>query len=208
MTTYEDKQQVKNAIPIKFRRALPLRLRQSLNSLYWHWYDSWDYLIEIIGSIPSHTLRMFCYRHFFGMNIGRCTTIHRGCRFYHPPGISIGEHTIINRDVLLDGRTGLSIGSNVSLSEGTQIFTLEHNPRSPDFAVQGGVVRIGDRVFTGARTLILPGVTIADGAVIAAGAVVTKDVPPYTIVAGVPARPIGKRPCLLTYELNYCKFLG
>lgn len=208
MSAYDDKQQVKNAIPVKVRRFLPLRVRLFFNSLYWHWYDSWDFFIEVIGSIPSHSFRLFCYRHLFGMSIGRFSTIHRGCRFYHPPGVHIGNHTVINRDVLLDGRTGLHIGNNVSLSEGTQIFTLEHNPRSPNFDVLEGEVTIGDRVFTGARTLILPGVTIGEGAVVGAGAVVTKDVPPFTFAAGVPARPIGTRPHYLTYELTYAKFLG
>jgi maltose O-acetyltransferase len=208
MSTYEEKEQVKNAIPVQIRRLLPLRFRYFLNTLYWDWYDSLDFWIEVIGSIPSHTVRLFCYRHLFGVHIGRGSTIHRGCRFYHPAGVTIEQHTVINRDVLLDGRSGLHIGSNVSLSEGTQIFSLEHNPLSPGFAVRGGIVTIGDRVFAGARSTILPGVTIGEGAVVAAGAVVTKDVPPYTVVAGVPARPIGERPRQLSYELTYRKFLG
>jgi maltose O-acetyltransferase len=53
-------------------------------------------------------------------------------------------------------------------------------------------VRIGDDVWIGGHATILPGVTIGDGAVVAAGAVVTKDVPPYTVVAGVPARVVKK----------------
>ena len=124
------------------------------------------------------------------------------------PAVQIGANTVINRDVLLDGRMGLVIGDNVSVSEGVAIFTLEHDPNSPDFANRGAPVRIADRAFIGARAIILPGVTVGEGAVVAAGAVVTHDVPPYTIVGGVPARPIGERRRDLSYTLDYRKFLG
>jgi maltose O-acetyltransferase len=115
---------------------------------------------------------------------------------------------VINRDVLLDGRAGLRIGHNVSISEGTALFTLDHDPQSPTFERRGAPVIVGDRVFIGARAIILPGVTIGEGAVVGAGAVVTRDVPPYTIVTGAPARPIGERRRDLTYTLDYRKFLG
>ena len=103
---------------------------------------------------------------------------------------------------------GLRIGDNVNISEGVAIFTLEHDPNSLEFASRGAEVRIGNRVFIGARAIILPGVTVGEGAVVAAGAVVTKDVRPFAIVGGVPARSIGNRTRDLTYELDYRKFLG
>lgn len=122
--------------------------------------------------------------------------------------VSIGRNVVINREVLLDGRMGLVIGDNVSVSEGTHIFTLEHDPNSPTFENKGGSVTIGDRVFIGSRAIVLPGVTLEEGVVVAAGAVVTRSIPPFTIVAGIPARPIGERRPDLSYELNYRKFLG
>jgi maltose O-acetyltransferase len=122
--------------------------------------------------------------------------------------VQIGDHSIINRDVILDGRMGLKIGSNVSISEGALLLTLEHDPNSLTFDNRGGAVTIGNRVFVGARAIILPGITLGEGAVVAAGAVVTHDVPPFTIVGGVPARPIGERRSDLIYTLDYRKFLG
>lgn len=103
---------------------------------------------------------------------------------------------------------GLVIGNSVSISEGTAIFTLEHDPNSVSLENCGAAVWVGDFVFVGARAMILAGVTIGEGAVVAAGAVVTKDVEPCIIVGGVPAKPIGEGRRDLDYELNYRKFLG
>jgi len=208
MSVTSDRDQATKALPQAMRRWLPSWIKRLLNWGYWLAYDTKDALAETAGHIPSHTLRITLYRHLLGLVIGPHTSVHRGCRFYRPAGVRIGAHSIINRDVLLDGRMGLSIGDNVSISEGVAIFTLEHDPHSADFANRGAAVQICDKVFIGARAIILPSVAIGEGAVVAAGAVVTRDVPPYTIVAGVPARPIGERCRELSYTLDYRKFLG
>ncbi|HOU11921.1 MAG TPA: acyltransferase [Anaerolineae bacterium] len=190
------------------RKHLPSPLKRFILWLYWLWYDACDFLVEQTGHLWFHNLRLWIYRHIFNIRIGTHTSLHRRCRFYRPVGVVIGEHTVINRQVLLDGRSGLTIGNNVSISEGAVILTLEHDPNSPTFENRGAPVTIHDRAFIGAQAMILPGVTIGEGAVIAARAVVTHDVAPYTIVAGVPARPIGERSRDLTYTLDYRKFLG
>ena len=186
---------------------LPQPIKELLLKIYWLGYDTRDFLAEVIGWLPSNRLRLYFWRGL-GAGIGRATSVHRGCRMYLPGRIQIGNHSVVNREVLLDGRMGLTIGDNVSISEGVAIFTLEHDPDSPTFANRGNPVTIGDRVFIGARAMVLPGITIEEGAVVAAGAVVTRDVPPFAIVAGVPARPIKKRREDLAYTLNHRKFLG
>ena len=110
-----------------------------------------------------------------------------------PRGVVIGKNSIIGNDCFLDGRRGLTIGENVNIGGHVQIFTLEHDPQSSSFGVQGGPVIVEDYVYIASRATILPDVRIGTGAVVAAGAVVSKDVEPYTIVGGVPARPIGNR---------------
>ena len=102
---------------------------------------------------------------------------------------------------VLDGRRGITIGSNVNLSSGVWIWTLQHAINDPNFGTEGGPVEIGDRAWVSCRVVILPGVRIGTGAVIAAGAVVTRDIPDFAIAAGVPARVIGHRACDLRYEL-------
>lgn len=195
-------------MPGVFRQRAPLGLKLFLSRWYWRWVDAKDYFIELVGAIPSHAVRLFFYRRVFHVAIGESTSIHRRCRFYRPAGVSIGAHSVVNRGVLLDGRSGLRIGDNVSISEGSQILTLEHDPNDPAFGWRGAAVLIGDRVFLGARSTVLPGITVGEGAVVAAGAVVTHDVEPFTIVGGVPARPIGQRRSDLDYQLTYRKFLG
>jgi maltose O-acetyltransferase len=190
------------------RQFVPDRIRRIRPKIYWLWYDTRDFLAEQTGHLWFHRLRLCFYRYLFKITIGPHTSIHRGCRFYCPSNVTIGAHTVINREVLLDGRSGLTIGDNVSISEGVVILTLEHDPNSPTFENRGASVIIHNRAFIGTQAMILPGVTIEEGAVVAARAVVTRDVAPYTIVAGVPARSIGERSRELTYTLDYRKFLG
>ena len=117
----------------------------------------------------------------------------------------IGEHTVIGDSAFLDGRSGLIIGANVNLGSHVSIYTRQHDIDAPDFAEVGAPVRIDDRAYIGSHSIILPGVTIGEGGVVGAGSVVTKDVEPYTLVAGVPARFIRDRPRGMKYELGYAK---
>jgi acetyltransferase-like isoleucine patch superfamily enzyme len=193
-------------------RRLPPTVKRWLLRQYWRakslHEDIQDYIAEVVGLFPSHSLRLWCLRHFCRMAIGKSTSIHRRCRMYHSHRIVIGSHSVINYGVLLDGRRGLTVGDNVSISEGTVILTLGHDVDAPDFALKGAAVSIGDRVFVGACARILPGVSVGEAAVIAAGAVVVRDVEPYTLVAGVPARFVRSRARHLDYQLDHRKRFG
>lgn len=161
------------------------------------------YLLHLVGYIPSHHIRRLCYR-LAGMKIGRGSTIHMGARFYNPHRISVGSDSIIGESAVLDGRAPLTIGDHVDIASEVMIYNSEHNLDAEHFAADEGVitepVTIQDYVFIGPRAVILPGVTIGSGAAVGAGAVVTKDVAPYAIVGGVPARVIGERK---NRELHY-----
>src|SRR6185369_10201510 len=97
------------------------------------------------------------------------------------------------------------IGNNVSIAGEVRIYTMEHDIDSPDFAEIGAPVVIDDYVVIGTRVTILPGVHIGKGAVIASGAVVTKDVEPYSVVGGIPAKEIKKRKENLQYTLKFSR---
>lgn len=88
---------------------------------------------------------------------------------------------------------GLRIGANASVSPEVAILTSSHDVNDPNFITVNHGVVIEDHAWIGTRATILPNVTIGRGAVVAAGSVVTRDVPPLTIVAGVPAKPVGTR---------------
>lgn len=144
------------------------------------------------GLVPSHTLRRLAFK-IGGVKIGPRSYIHVGCRFYQPSGVTIGEGTIIGDNTFLDGRSSITIGDHVDIASEVLIYNSEHDIESEDFRATEEPVTIDDYVFIGPRSIILPGVTIGRGAVVAAAAVVTRDVAPYKIVAGVPAREIGER---------------
>jgi len=150
------------------------------------------YLLHCVGHIPIHHIRRFFYR-IAGMKIGGGSSLHMGIRLYNPKNISIGTDTIVGENSILDGRSILSIGNHVDIASEVMIYNSEHNIRSPLFESVSGKVMIEDYVFIGPRSIILPGVTIGRGAVIAAGAVVTKNVQSFSVVGGVPAKEIGKR---------------
>lgn len=161
------------------------------------------YSLRFTGNIPSHFIRNLIYKRIYRMQIAEKAVIYGGSEIRAPYNIEIGEGTIIGDESKLDGRNGISIGKNVNFSTGVWIWTDQHDPQSPGFeSKKGGLVVIGDRAWISSRVIILPGVNIGEGAVIAAGAVVTKDVEPFSIYGGVPAKRIGDRNKSLIYEFD------
>lgn len=163
------------------------------NRIKWIWLDLILFKLNLISVlIPFHSIRKFYYR-ICGVKIGKNSYIHMGARFYYPAGIKIGEGTIIGDHVFLDGRATLTIGNHVDIASQVLIYNSKHDIQSENFDPIDGEVEIGDYVFIGPRAIILPGVKIGKGAIVAAGAVVTKHINPFEIVAGVPAKVLGER---------------
>ena len=120
------------------------------------------------------------------------------CRFENPENIFIGDYVFINHGAAFHGVGGIHIDSNISFSPGVQIHTSNHRYEGGEAIPYDHVsflrpVRVESHCWIGANALIAPGVTIGEGAVVAMGAVVTKDVPPLAIVGGNPARVIRMR---------------
>lgn len=126
---------------------------------------------------------------------GKDVNIEKGAIF--ASSVKLGDRSGIGINSRISG--SCSIGSDVMMGPECMIFTTNHEYSRRDIPMnqQGNQkeqpVQIMDDVWIGGRSIILPGVTIGQGAIVAAGAVVTKDVPPFAIVGGVPARLIGYR---------------
>jgi maltose O-acetyltransferase len=163
-----------------------------LNRFYNYWLDFELMILRWVGHVPSHSFRKAIYR-LAGLRIGKGSTIHMWASFFQPKNIEIGQDTIIGNHAFLDGRAKLTIGHHVDIASSVMIYNSEHDLERKDFSAREEPVEIGDYVFIGPRAIILPGVKIGKGAVVAAGAVVTKDVADFTIVGGVPAKKIGER---------------
>lgn len=130
-----------------------------------------------------------------------------GVKFHICKNISIGNNVRIGENCRFSGIGGITIGNNVSFGPEILIWSSNHNYYSPnelpyDNNTKKKSVFIGDNVWIGARSCITPGITIGEGAVIAMGSVVTKDVPPCAVVGGNPAKIIDYRD---VEKYNYLK---
>ena len=162
-----------------------------------------EYMVNsVIPHIPFWSWRR-CYLRLVGMKIGEGSFIMKRNYFMNANLISIGKHSHINTQCILDGRGGITIGSSVSISHRVNIMTGSHDYRSRNFQGIFKPIVIEDYVWIGVGATLLQGVTIGRGAVVCAGAVVTNDVPPYAVVAGVPAQTIGTRPEDLDYQCKW-----
>jgi acetyltransferase-like isoleucine patch superfamily enzyme len=159
-------------------------------------------MMIMTGHLPSARFRRFVYRRLFGLKVHPTAWIYPRAQIRSPKSVAIGPGSIVGLDAILDGRGSLSIGAHVNLSSEVAIWTDEHDPNDPDFRSRRSPVRIDDYAWLSFRATVLPGVSIGRGAVIAAGSVVTRDVPPMSIVAGVPARMIGRRQSDPSYSLK------
>lgn len=154
----------------------------------------------LLGHLPGRLVRTALARRLLGLRIERGAILYQWRDLRHPAGIEIGAGTVIGHWASIDGRRGVRIGRDVNLSSEVALWTLQHDPDDPHFGVRGGPIVIEDHAWISFRATILPNVTVGRGAVVAAGAIVTKDVPDYAIVAGIPAKQIGTRNRDLAYS--------
>jgi acetyltransferase-like isoleucine patch superfamily enzyme len=152
------------------------------------------------GGLPFF-MRPVLYR-LCGFRIHRSATLQGGIRFFHVGRLEVGEGSLINRGVYLDNRGGITIGRQVSIAHNARLYTMGHDPHDPAFATKAAPIRIDDHAVVFAGAMLMPGVHLGEGAVVMAGAVVTKDVPPRRMVGGNPAVDLGERGCVPAYTLK------
>ncbi|MRI02109.1 acyltransferase [Kriegella sp. EG-1] len=158
---------------------------------------------NLVCKIPSHTIRLWFYKNIMKFKIGTNSYVYLNCKFDSTLGLTMKNNVVINPRCRLDTRGTITIGEHVGIAEDVIILTSDHNVHSKKFEGRNLAVRIDDYAWVGTRAMILAGVTLNKGCVVAAGSVVTKSIPPYEIWAGVPAKKIGVRDKDLLYVINY-----
>lgn len=157
---------------------------------------------DILPIIPFWIFRKY-YLKLLRMKIGKGSFIMKDNYIINPNLISVGEYSHINRGCTIDGRGRINIGNSVSISHNVNIITGSHDVQSSNFIGVFKEINISDYAWIGIGATILQGVRLGKGAVVCAGAVVTKDVGDYDIVAGIPAKLIGKRGKNIEYKCSW-----
>ena len=165
-------------------------------------YIIWKILYNLVKNIPQNKYSNFM-RYYFGRHLlGECNNcrirvgveLDRSSKYVFVGSSQLGEYSVLSARK----RGEIYIGDNVIMGGRIVFHTLNHNYNSKDILiVRQGVtlepIKVGNDVWIGSDAIILPGVNIGEGCVIGAGSVVTKDVDPYSIVAGNPAKIIKNR---------------
>lgn len=157
---------------------------------------------DLLPHVPFWSWRR-AYLRAVGMKVGQGSFVMKRNYIINANLITIGRHSHVNTQCILDGRGGLTLGNSVSVSHRVNLMTGSHDAHSANFQGIFKPIVIDDYAWIGVGATVLQGVTIGRGAVVCAGAVVTRDVEPYAIVAGVPARRIGERTKDLSYECRW-----
>lgn len=158
------------------------------------------------NKLPSRYLRKWFYQ-ILGAKMGKRTFPCRRVEILLPRGLKLGEGVAVGWFAELDARGGIIVDHDTNLSSHVKLITGSHDINDPNFTADFLPIHVGHHVWIGTGATVLQGVKIGDGAIIAAGAVVTSDVPPYEVWGGVPAKRIAKREDNLSYQIGKTTFL-
>jgi putative colanic acid biosynthesis acetyltransferase WcaF len=164
-----------------------------------------DWLLNhVVCRMPLVASRMSWYARF-GVDLEdhRTGVIMLGSQVHEAKRLRVGRNCAIGKQCVLDARGDITIGRDVNISSHAQLQTAKHLIDDPDFAHDYSPIVIGNRAWVAEGAMVLGGVTIGEGAVVAARSVVTKDVAPFSVVGGVPAQPIRERSRDLRYHLSW-----
>lgn len=154
-------------------------------------------ILNIFPGAPGFALRMAIMPHFF-QTCGKGLRVHNYTTFIFPERMEIGEQVSFNEYAWVNATGGITIGNMVRISPHVSIVSFDHEFKDPNTPIKDQYKRLGrivieDDVWIGTHATITQGVRIGKGSVIGAGAVVTEDIPPYSVAVGVPARVIKSR---------------
>lgn len=155
----------------------------------------------IVNKIPSRHIRKWFYQ-IMGARIGKNTVLCRRVEVLLPKGLRLADRVAVGWFAELDARGGIVVDHDTNISSHVKLITGSHDVDDLNFSADFRPIEIGHHCWIGTGAIILQGVKIGDGAVIAAGAVVTKNVPPYEVWGGVPAHFIKRRQNGFKYKIS------
>jgi putative colanic acid biosynthesis acetyltransferase WcaF len=167
----------------------PWSARQRIAMLLWEY--CWLVLCAWTPK-PLNRWRLFWLR-LFGAKLHGCPFVHQRARIQIPWNLTMHDRSCLGDRANAYTLGEIEIGARAIIAQEAYLCTGTHALNDPKLPLQVGVVRIGEDAFVGARAFVLPGITVGRGAIVGACAVVTKDVPERTVVAGNPARTIRER---------------
>ncbi len=165
-------------------------------------YSAFDQVRRLLWWVAAPLFRcsprpFFAWRRWllrlFGARVGRHVHVYPAARIDMPWHVTIGEWSAVGEDALIYALGAVTIGSRVTISQRAHLCAGTHDYTDPAMPLLKPPIVIGDDVWICADAFVGPGVKVGDGAVVAARAVVVKDVEPWTVVAGNPARPVKAR---------------
>jgi putative colanic acid biosynthesis acetyltransferase WcaF len=181
---------IRNPLTVVYRRIVRRCLRYP---------DFWRlkaYLLNhVVMQIPLIGPRLYLMERC-GVRFERRDTsaVLLGTRVWFPEGLHLAEDCVVGRECRIEAAGGVYVGRSADIANGVRLQTGTHDLDGPGFKARYADIRIGDHAWVCEAATVLGGVNIGEGAVVMAGAVVSRDVDPWTIVGGVPARPVRTRP--------------
>ncbi|WP_213803602.1 WcaF family extracellular polysaccharide biosynthesis acetyltransferase [Granulicella sp. dw_53] len=174
--------------------SVPIQLRNYNNSWYRPgrsilWRSAWLFFglpLFRCSLLPFSALRVSLLR-LFGAKVGAGVVIHSEVVIKYPWHITIGDHCWIGERSWIDSLTSVRLGNNVCISQGAYLCTGNHDWSDPNFGLMVRPIELKDGSWVGAKSMLLPGATLSEGAIAAAGSVVSGAIPSFEIFAGNPA---------------------
>ena len=170
------------------RHSLWSKIARALWNITWLMLARWT---------PEHSKLFNAWRIFllrlFGAKIGKCCVVKSSCEVWQPWNLAIGDYVALSEHVVCYTVDKITIGRQTTVSRDAFLCCASHDVTSPIMELTFAPITVGSNAWIAARSIVMPGRKVGDGAVVAAGAVVVNDVEPWTVVGGNPAKFITKR---------------
>lgn len=188
-----------DGLALEFRMADTLDIQSNRSARK---YSRKEMALRVLWMAGKYLVRfsprpLFGWRRFvlrlFGAEVGKGVHVYSSTQIYMPWNLRVGAWSAIGEDVLIYNLGLVTIGERATISHRAHVCAGTHDYRQPDLPLLKPPITVGDQVWVCADAFVGPGITVGEGAIVGAAAVATRDVEPWTIVAGNPAVPVKRR---------------